>query len=135
MIEPMTVVIDHGTHRIGVQSWIPSNETSFITEENAFTGDAAIQSPISEFFGRLEWALAEILLNGVDRGDVHLWEELARNAVQLGFVRFTTPIDALRDTFANRPNTLQWERHPPCQLTEELCVRSRLASELMTGHS
>ncbi|SFH92528.1 hypothetical protein [Planctomicrobium piriforme] len=129
VIEPIAFVIDDGSRRIGILPWLPAGESS--EQQVTETVSSDFQSPhrpLPELFARLEHELSELLLTGVMQGNGMAWNELARHTSELGFVRFTEPIQALHAAFANRPNTIQWDAKSACAFVEELCLRICLVS-------
>lgn len=134
VIEPIAVVFDDGSRRIGVQPWLPvvteCSDSQIV--ESASSEPQVPHHPLAEFFTRLEHELSELLLTGATQGNPNIWNELARASSQLGFVRFTEAIEALSAAFANRLETLRWDPQTATALIEELCLRLCLNANVMT---
>lgn len=132
VIEPITLVVDDGSRRVGVQPWLPATESPASHDREAASRESQPpRRPLSELLARLEHELSELLLTGVNQGNMAAWKELARNANQMGLARFAEPIEALHTTFANRPNSMRWDSQSACAVVEELCLRICLTSNAM----
>ena len=133
-IQPITIILDDGQRRLGVQPWLPLNMDIAATDEQRPDDDSSAQtpeadSPVKEFLIRVDDRLSELLLTGVTLAPASAWTELAEVARQVGFVRLAAPIAALADALLARADTLRWDATPALLHARELCLLSRLASE------
>jgi hypothetical protein len=132
-IEPVSVILDDGERRIGIQPWLPGNILT--TNSNPWLADDSqgletnSESPIGELLRRIEDQLSDLLITGLNHGHPATWTELAQFAQQLDFVRLTTPLAELADALSSRANTLRWDADHALRHAKELALLSRLARD------
>lgn len=132
-IQPVSLVLDDGDRRIGIQPWLPKSiaETSSgpgIADDSRIR-ETDSESPIETVLSRLEEQLADLLLTGLNHSHARNWVELAQFAQQLGFIRLTTPVAGLADALSSRANSLDWSPDSALRHCQELALLSRLAGD------
>jgi len=128
-IQPITVVIDDGERRLGIQPWvlntIAATETTSPLNEQA-AGD---ESPVEQFLAQLQDSLSDLLLTGVSRCDGSPWVDQTNMGRQLGFVRLANPIADLAEALNSRSSSVRWDAENAVRCARELCLLSRIAME------
>lgn len=132
-LRPVSLVVDDGKRRVGVQTFIGGDSLDGATLPNVSPSPAAENSATSdelEHFPRtLHETLGELLLVGVRQLPDAACLRLVDAAAGFGFVRLLEPMRALASELTVRAQTLRWDPTTALRLTRDLFVLARVATE------
>jgi len=128
-IYPISVIVDDGTRRWGLQPWVSNNLAAHEGGSEPAVQAACEQSAVEQFSRQLGELLSDLLLTGVTRSDGTRWGEQAELGRQLGFVRLVAPVAELADSLNSQASTLRSTPTAAVQHARELCLLSRIITE------
>ena len=128
-IYPISVIVDDGTRRLGLQPWVSNNLAANEGGSEPAVQAVCEQSAVEHFSRQLGELLSDLLLTGVTRSDGTRWGEQAELGRQLGFVRLVAPVADLADSLNSQASTLRWAPTAAVQHARELCFLSRIIAE------
>ncbi len=83
---------------------------------------------------QLRFELSELLLSGLRRCDSRLagtWAELALHGQRLGFVKLVKPLARLAEVLAQKADSVRWDPAPAARIVLDLCMDSRVTSDIL----
>ncbi|HEU4321769.1 MAG TPA: hypothetical protein VFS21_01350 [Roseiflexaceae bacterium] len=130
VIAPTALVLQDGQTRRALLPWVDRGAERAAEDRAAPFPPAG---PLAAYWARVDEALAELLLVGLLRADVHMarrWRELARDGQTLGFARVLLPVERLAAELERKLDTLHWPPDSAAAAALELACAAHFANAL-----
>lgn len=127
-VRPISIVVESGASRKLIQPWVDSSPV--VPAAKATAGTEALTEepathPLQSFCESMEDALAEILIEGVERYSEHTvnrWRNLADHSAQLGFIDVTRALHRFFKALESQRHDANWLADHACKCLLDVCV-------------
>lgn len=132
-VKPVSVVVEENGSRRVLQPWIEEKrDTRRQGSTEARTKSSA--HPLQLFSDRLETALSELFIEGLDRSGEHTastWKHLLSESRQLGFTDLSNHIEELYLLLDSKRSRIHWTAKPAAAAALKLCVIALVVREII----
>lgn len=136
-VRPISIVVQSGASRRLIQPWVDSSPVMSSAEKTpaieALTEEPATH-PLQSFSETLGDALAEILIEGVERYSEHTvtrWRNLADHSAQLGFIDVTRALHRFFKALESQRHDANWSADHACKCLLDVCVIHMVMREVV----